>query len=106
MSTVGPDDVRRVAALARLRLSDERIVELAAQLDGILAHMEVLRSAPIQSLGSGATAAVDGMPLRDDGGPPIPLATPIAEFAPVTREGFFLVPRLASHGSEVEERGS
>jgi len=103
MSTVGPDDVRRIAVLARLRLSEDRIVELAAQLDGILAHMAVLRSAPTASLGSGASDPEDGMPLRDDTGPPIPLAAPIVDVAPVMRDGFFLVPRLATHDALAEE---
>jgi aspartyl-tRNA(Asn)/glutamyl-tRNA(Gln) amidotransferase subunit C len=37
------------------------------------------------------------MPLRVDAGPPYPLARPPGSFAPSMRDGFFLVPRLASH---------
>ena len=44
-------------------------------------------------VGVGAESA----PLRDDVGPSVGLAHPIAEFAPATRDGFFLVPRLATH---------
>jgi aspartyl-tRNA(Asn)/glutamyl-tRNA(Gln) amidotransferase subunit C len=40
-----------------------------------------------------------GTPLRDDEGPAIPLARPLDAFAPAVRDGFFLVPRLASHAS-------
>ena len=39
---VTEDDVRHVAALARLGLDAERIPTIAAELNGILAHMEVL----------------------------------------------------------------
>ncbi|MBK5188945.1 MAG: hypothetical protein JJD97_11935 [Gemmatimonadaceae bacterium] len=37
------------------------------------------------------------MPLRADIGPPIPLARPLESFAPQSRDGFLLVPRLATH---------
>jgi hypothetical protein len=43
------------------------------------------------------------MPLRVDTGPPIPLARPPESFAPSMREGFFLVPRLASHEDAAED---
>jgi aspartyl-tRNA(Asn)/glutamyl-tRNA(Gln) amidotransferase subunit C len=37
------------------------------------------------------------MSLRPDAGPPIPLLRAPAFFAPAMRDGFFLVPRLATH---------
>lgn len=36
-----------------------------------------------------------GMPLREDGGPPVAMARPLDFVAPRTRLGFVLVPRLA-----------
>ena len=42
-------------------------------------------------------SASSGAPLREDAGPPIALARPIAAFAPSVRDGFFLVPRLSTH---------
>jgi hypothetical protein len=38
------------------------------------------------------------MRLAADVGPSVPLTTPISAFAPEWRDGFFLVPRLATHG--------
>jgi hypothetical protein len=38
-----------------------------------------------------------GTPLREDAGPPLPLARAREDFAPATRDGFLLVPRLATH---------
>jgi len=38
-----------------------------------------------------------GAPLRSDENKPIELARPIADFAPKSKDGFFLVPRLSSH---------
>ncbi len=94
---VSPDDVRHIAALARLGLDPSRVEPLVRELNGILAHMEVLSSVdtsgvlPVSGVGAG------GAPLRVDLGPPIPLARAREEIAPEMRDGFFVVPRLASH---------
>ena len=94
---VSEDDVRHVAALARLGVEADRVASLATELNGILAHMDVLSrvdtssAAPITGIGTAGT------PLRVDGGNQIPLAVPREAFAPTMRDGFFLVPRLATH---------
>jgi aspartyl-tRNA(Asn)/glutamyl-tRNA(Gln) amidotransferase subunit C len=94
---VSVDDVRHVASLARLGLTDERAAALVAELNGILAHMDVLAQVDTSGVepvtGIGATSA----PLRADEGPPDRLQHPIADFAPKFEQGFFLVPRLATH---------
>jgi aspartyl-tRNA(Asn)/glutamyl-tRNA(Gln) amidotransferase subunit C len=43
---VKPDDIRKIAALARLRLRDDEIEKIAAQFTGILGHLERLRAVP------------------------------------------------------------
>jgi len=87
------DDVRNIAALARLAVSADRLDALVRELNGILGHMEQLDEA------EGADEAVTaGMRLAADVGPSVPLTTPISAFAPEWRDGFFLVPRLATHG--------
>jgi aspartyl-tRNA(Asn)/glutamyl-tRNA(Gln) amidotransferase subunit C len=96
---IGPDDVRHVAALARLAVPESQLSELVAQLNGILSHMDAL--AQVKTKGVSGTEGVGdaAMPLRTDIGPPIPLARPLDAFAPQTRDGFLLVPRLATHES-------
>jgi aspartyl-tRNA(Asn)/glutamyl-tRNA(Gln) amidotransferase subunit C len=96
---IGPDDVRHIAALARLAVPESQLPGLVAQLNGILSHMDAL--AQVKTKGVVGTEGVGdaAMPLRSDIGPPIPLARPIEAFAPQTRDGFFLVPRLATHES-------
>jgi aspartyl-tRNA(Asn)/glutamyl-tRNA(Gln) amidotransferase subunit C len=91
------DDVRHIAALARLGLSDERAQALVAELNTILAHMDVLAQVKTDGLEEVAGVGAAGAPLRADSGPPIPLERPIDTFAPAFRDGFFLVPRLATH---------
>jgi aspartyl-tRNA(Asn)/glutamyl-tRNA(Gln) amidotransferase subunit C len=93
------DDVMHIAALARLALPEERVPELVAQLNGILGHMDVLRD--VDTSGAASAMAADApLPLRPDSGPPLPLAAPIESFAPKTRDGFIIVPRLATHEDE------
>lgn len=97
---VSEDDVRHVASLARLGLDPARVAGLVSELNGILEHMDVLRAVDSSSgtpAGKGETTA-----LRPDEGPQLPLERPREDFAPAMRDGFFLVPRLASHEGEGE----
>ncbi len=91
------DDVRHIAALARLGLTEERARALVAELNTILRHMDVLSSVDTSGLEGVAGVGAAGMPLRPDEGPPIPLARDRESFAPRMRDGFFLVPRLSTH---------
>jgi aspartyl-tRNA(Asn)/glutamyl-tRNA(Gln) amidotransferase subunit C len=94
---VSLDDVRHIAALARLGVDDARARGLVAELNTILAHMDVLSGVDTTDVEPMTGHGVVGAPLREDAGPPIPMARDIASFAPEMRDGFFLVPRLSTH---------
>jgi aspartyl-tRNA(Asn)/glutamyl-tRNA(Gln) amidotransferase subunit C len=95
--SVTEDEVRHVATLARLGLDESRIPTIAAELNGILAHMEVLSKVDTSIVGPVTGVGAAGTPLRVDGGNLIPLARPREAFAPAMRDGLLLVPRLATH---------
>jgi aspartyl-tRNA(Asn)/glutamyl-tRNA(Gln) amidotransferase subunit C len=95
--SVTPDDVRHVARLARLGLDDARVPSLVTELNGILAHMDVLQQ--IDITGVPLSPPHQGAPLRDDVLPSDRLQCEREDFAPATRDGFFLVPRLSTHGT-------
>jgi aspartyl-tRNA(Asn)/glutamyl-tRNA(Gln) amidotransferase subunit C len=95
-------EVRHVADLARLALDAETIPTIAAELNGILAHMEVLSKVNTGDAVAVAGVGAAGTPLRVDGGNQIPLARPREAFSPAMRDGFLLVPRLATHDTDVE----
>jgi aspartyl-tRNA(Asn)/glutamyl-tRNA(Gln) amidotransferase subunit C len=95
--SVTPDDVRQVAALARLSIPEAELASYVSQLNAILGHMETLHQVPSSGAADAAEAARPGMALREDVIGAIPLTRPPADFAPQMREGFFLVPRLATH---------
>ena len=101
--SVSIDDVRHIAALARLGLTDERAASLVNELNGILAHMDVLTKVDTGGVEPVSGIGASGAPLREDKGPSQPLAHEIAAFAPRFEQGFFLVPRLATHEDASEE---
>lgn len=91
------DDVRHIAALARIGVTDERAYALVGELNTILRHMDVLAKVDTGGAAEVAGIGAAGAPLCPDAGPPIPLASDRESFAPSMRDGFFLVPRLATH---------
>ncbi len=95
-SRVTVEDVRHVATLARLGLTDERAAELTRDLNTILEHMDVLGRVDTKGVVEAASVA-EGMRLRPDEGPALPLVEPPAAFAPAMRDGLLLVPRLSTH---------
>ena len=90
------DEVRHIARLAHLGLSDEQAAAIGVDLNSILDHMDAI--ARVDTTGVAEYTAGDGaMPLRADHGPAMPLAARPETFAPAMRDGFFVVPRLATH---------
>lgn len=96
--SVTRDDLLRMAALARIGVPEARVDALVRELGGILAHMEALAKVEPPA------AATDDrrMPLGADEPGSVPLARPRESFAPLMREGFFLVPRLATHDDDAQ----
>jgi aspartyl-tRNA(Asn)/glutamyl-tRNA(Gln) amidotransferase subunit C len=101
--SVTETEVRHVAVLARLGLDADQIPTIAAELNGILAHMEILSRVDTSAVGAVAGIGAAGTPLRVDGGNQIPLARPREAFAPAMRDGFLIVPRLATHEDQDAE---
>lgn len=97
------DDVKHVARLARLGVSESRAAELVGELNRILDHMSILEKVSTEGVAEAAGVGASGMPLRVDSGPPIPLVRPLTDFAPLVRDGLILVPRLASHEDAADE---
>jgi aspartyl-tRNA(Asn)/glutamyl-tRNA(Gln) amidotransferase subunit C len=93
-SRITPDEVRELALLARLRLSDDEVARMAGDLDAILDYVD--------ALGGVDTAAVEPMthavpfdcPMRaDEATPALPIEEALAN-APRREGSFFQVPRI------------
>lgn len=95
--SVSEQDVRHIAALARLGLEEASVARLATELNGILEHMEELNAVDTEGVDAVTGVGSGGTPLRVDSGPQYPLRRGREDFAPQLRDGFFIVPRLATH---------
>ena len=96
------DDVRHIASLARLGLTETRAAAVVNELNTILAHMDELAKVDTVGVQEAIGVGAEGLPVRKDLGPPFPLARSLDAFAPSMRDGFFLVPRLSTHESTEE----
>jgi len=100
MASVSRDDVRRIARLARIRVTDAEADSLAGDLGAVLEYVELLDS--LDTTGVEATSTVNPLatPLRADE-PSAPLAPEVAVMnAPAAEGSAFAVPRVI--GAEVE----
>ncbi len=98
MARIDETEVRHVASLARLALEDGEVERLTRELEGVLAHMDRIGSLELGPAGpepEGRDLAPASRPDRPD---PDPLAFGPEAMAPDWRDGFFVVPRLASLG--------
>ena len=111
--SVDPAEVRRIAALARLRLDEEEARALTDDLNRILEHVDALGEVGEEpgAAGGDAPAPGTGVGPGSDGSStgtdalasePDPLLRDPGEGAPDFRDGFFTVPRLPGMSGEDE----
>jgi len=100
---VTPKDVRHVAGLARLGIPDAALAGYVEQLNGILGHVDVLQRVDTSAIKGVVAEGEQGMPLREDVVNPVPLQGARDRWAPKMVDGFFLVPRLATHEDAGDE---
>jgi aspartyl-tRNA(Asn)/glutamyl-tRNA(Gln) amidotransferase subunit C len=90
-------DVRYVADLANLKLSDEEVARMAHDLDEILTHIDTLNeldTSNVQPMAQVLYDAGETATLRDDVERP-PIGNPAAlANAPVSGNGYFKVPKV------------
>ena len=91
--SVSKDDVRKVARLSRIAVSEERLEPLAEELNGILGWIEQLNEVDIDGV-EPMTSVVDAkLPLRDDEVSDGNIREQVLANAPKSDEGFFVVPK-------------
>jgi len=98
MARIDEEEVRRVARLARLALDGEAVARLAVELEGVLAHMDEI--ARLEEGPAGEDEGPEGRGLDARLRPDAPGSDPLAfgpeRMAPEWKDGFFVVPSLAS----------
>jgi aspartyl-tRNA(Asn)/glutamyl-tRNA(Gln) amidotransferase subunit C len=88
------EEVQRIARLAELDVSEEALPPLAEQMSRILEYVAQINAVPASEGVKPFVPGPDAVRFRADEVKPWPLAFGPAEFAPVFRDGFFLVPKL------------
>lgn len=88
------DDVRRVAKLARLSLSDAEITACRGQLEQILGYMERLADVDVTGVEPAPYPFDTTLPLRPD--EPVPGLTTdaVLALAPESEDGHIVVPKV------------
>ena len=100
MASVSPQEVRRVARLARIRVSDEEADALARDLGSMLAYVALLDSLDTSGVEATSNVIPLATPLRADE-PTLPLSPEAAVMnAPSADGSAFAVPKVL--GGEAE----
>ncbi len=90
--------VRRVASLARIRLTEEDVPRLQAELNGILGWIEQLQAVDTEGVepmaGGDPRGEGGGMRMREDAVTDGGQRDAVLANAPEAHEGFFLVPKV------------
>jgi aspartyl-tRNA(Asn)/glutamyl-tRNA(Gln) amidotransferase subunit C len=86
--------VRRIAHLARIKLSEAEVPHLQGELNAILAFVEELKSVNVEGVEPMTSVLPMAMKMRPDivteGG----IAAKIVANAPATEDHFFVVPKV------------
>ena len=98
MPRIQPEEVREIAALARLRLDQAEIERMAHELDDVLGYIDTVMSLDTRDAEPMTHAVPFDCPVREDvPGDPLPVDQALAN-APRREGGFFQVPRIIGGG--------
>jgi aspartyl-tRNA(Asn)/glutamyl-tRNA(Gln) amidotransferase subunit C len=104
---VDPDEVRRVANLARLGLDADQETALVAELVAILAHFETLGEVDTEGV-EPLSHPFDGRgtPRKDQVHPDPATREELLGLTEHAREGFYVVPRILDDEGFADDPGS
>ncbi|MEL6217047.1 MAG: Asp-tRNA(Asn)/Glu-tRNA(Gln) amidotransferase subunit GatC [Pseudomonadota bacterium] len=88
------DTARRIAHLARIRVEDDRLPQLADELSGILGWVEQLSEIDVEGVEPMTSVTPMALPMREDQVTDGDRQADVLANAPDAREGFFTVPKV------------
>ena len=86
--------VRRIAHLARIGVSDAEIPHLQDEINAILAFVEALGEVDVEGVEPMTSVTPMRLPMRDDVVTDGEIVGKVLANAPLTEDGFFLVPKV------------
>ena len=92
--SVDDKTVRRIAALARIALSDDQVAPMAQELNGILAWVEQLKEIDVEGVPPMTSVVKQNLRTRDDVVTEANTATALMTNAPEVEDHFFVVPKV------------
>ncbi len=92
--SLSKDQVQHIAVLARLRIADEQIDEVAAKLSRIVDFVDQLQAAPTDNVVPMAHPLNQTQRLRADAVTEIDSRDTIQANAPAVKDGLYLVPKV------------
>ena len=92
--SLSPDDVRRIARLARIALQSAESAAVAERLNGVLKMVEQIRRVDTSGVEPMAHAQDVVQPLREDSVTETDQRERYQAVAPAVEEGLYLVPKV------------
>ncbi len=86
--------VRRIARLARIAVTEAEVPHLQAEINAILAFVEELGAVDVEGVEPMTSVIPMKLPMREDVVTDGGIAPLILANAPLTEDGFFLVPKV------------
>jgi aspartyl-tRNA(Asn)/glutamyl-tRNA(Gln) amidotransferase subunit C len=92
--SVDADNIRRIAHLARIAVTEDEVQHLATELNAILAFVEQLSEVDVNGVEPMTSVIPMQMRMREDRVSDGGIADDIVRNAPATQDHFFLVPKV------------
>jgi aspartyl-tRNA(Asn)/glutamyl-tRNA(Gln) amidotransferase subunit C len=86
--------VRRIAHLARIGVSEEEMPHLQGEINAILKFVEALQAVDVEGVEPMTSVIPMRLPMRDDVVTDGDIVDKVLANAPLTEDGFFLVPKV------------
>lgn len=92
--SVDKDTVRRIARLARIRVAEERLEPMVAELNGIFQWVEMLNEVKVDGVPAMTSVVAQKLRWRKDEVSDGNVADGLMRNAPDSEENFFVVPKV------------
>ena len=92
--SVDKDTVRRIARLARIKVAEERLEPMVAELNGIFQWVEMLNEVKVEGVPAMTSVVAQKLRWRADEVTDGNVADGLMRNAPDSEENFFVVPKV------------